>query len=456
MFAGFWGQAVVKNGHEVLCLVHRKEILDQFVNTMSMAGLADDVGVISPAYVPTPWAPMQIASIWSLLKRQLTLRPKLIIVDEAHHVRASTWDKVLKAHPNAKIIGMTATPRRLDGLGLGEHFEAMHCGPTIRELVEWGYLAPMRTLSVPIGFHTVKKTETNEFNQRALAEQVNEKIVAKSAAAYMKHGLGKSGLFFGTNVKHSEMVAEELRSYGVRAAHVDAKTGKYQRERTFQAFRDKQLDVVCNVDLVSEGFDMPDCELVMDGQLTMSLSRYKQKAGRGMRPYPDDPRREKLFLDLVGNFVLHGTPEVEHAWSLDDEVDPEEQQKNTTKYPKGRQLRTCKACMTVFPPSQRYCPACGEEYPVGVEIKEEDVPLADVSGWAPAEKAKGKKKAKRSRAQINEALNQSHRHMAGGRPGEAWLALAEFAAEAGYVPQWAHRMADIVKIPIRDRGDVGL
>ena len=86
------------------------------------------MGVISAArdYVPTPWAPIQIASVFSLLKRQLTLKPAIIFVDEAHHVRASTWEKVLAAHPQAKVIGMTATPRRLDGLGLGQHFEAMH------------------------------------------------------------------------------------------------------------------------------------------------------------------------------------------------------------------------------------------------------------------------------------------------------------------------------------------
>lgn len=455
VWAGTFAQRLRANGHTAACLVHRKEILDQFVNTMTMAGLSNDVGVIAPGYVPTPWAPIQVASVFSLLKRQLTIKPVVIFIDEAHHVRASTWEKVLAAYPNAKLVGMTATPRRYDGLGLGRHFEAMHIGPTVPELVALHHLAPMRTLSVPVGFVTVKRTDTNEFNQRELAAQVNEKIVAKSAQAYLKNALGKRALFFGTSVKHSELVAEELRSYGARAAHVDGKTTKALRTRTFEAFRQGQLDVVCNVDLVGEGFDVPDCEVVINARLTMSLARYEQAAGRGRRPYPGDPTREKLHIDCAGNFHFHGEPGTFTDWSLEDD-EGIEAQKNVLKNPRGAALRTCKACATVFPPTERFCPSCGTEYPPGIEVNEQDVELEDVTGKGGGGAGRRNKKPRRSRKEINAALERARVHSRGGDFGEAWAIIAEFASESGYHPNWAHRMADIQKIPIRARGDVGL
>ena len=448
VFAGFWGRRLIDNGHSVLCLVHRKEILDQFIATMRSVGLDSHLGVISPDHSATPWAPLQIASVFSLARRKLTLKPSVIFVDEAHHVRASTWDKVLASYPTAKVIGMTATPRRLDGLGLGHHFEAMHCGPSIRELVQQRFLAPLRTLSVPAGFHAVRATSGNEFNRTDLSKQVNEKIVARCASAYMKHARGKRALFFGLSVQHSEMVAAELRSYGVSAAHVDAATSKYQRQRHFADFRDGRLDVVCNVDLVSEGFDMPDCEAVIDGQLTMSLARYKQKAGRAMRPYPDDPAREKLFIDTAGNFRLHGTPDEPHEWSLEDQID-EDAQRNVTKKPLGSTMRSCKECMTVFRPPERHCPACGAEYPPHLLVTEEEVELEDVTGRKPP-KPKAKK-PKKTRQETKQAIAQAHALRGAGDPRGAWEILSLFGQEAGYHARWAHRMADIVRIEPRER-----
>ena len=447
VFAGFWGQALIKNGHSVLCLVHRKEILEQFAATMRGAGLELELGLISPDHSPTPWAPMQVASIFSLVKRRPGIKPAVIFVDEAHHVRASTWDKVLARYPAAKIIGMTATPRRLDGLGLGRHFEVMHTGPSIRELVAQQYLAPLRTLSVPAGFNDVRISKGNDFVRSELAKQVNERTVARGASAYVKHALGKRALFFGLNVKHSEMVAAELRSYGVKAAHVDAQTPKYARNRLFEEFRDGRLDVVCNVDLVSEGFDMPDCECVIDGQPTMSLARYKQKAGRAMRPYPDDPTREKLFIDTANNYRLHGEPGDPHDWSLEDEID-ENAQRNVVKKPQGAALRTCKQCMTVFRPPERHCPACGTEYPPHLIVIEEEVELVDVTGKRPP---KAPARPKKTRKETKAAIAQAHALRGAGDQRGAWEILSLFGQEAGYHARWAHRMADIVRIEPRER-----
>ena len=141
--AGAIALGLSERGHGLLALEHRDELVDQFCRTLDTVGLSGRYGVIAAGRAPTPWARFQVASIQTLARRATPdLKPRYVVVDEAHHARAKTWAAVLDRFPDAKILGLTATPERLDGKPLGMHFEHLVCGPSIAWLVAHGWLAP--------------------------------------------------------------------------------------------------------------------------------------------------------------------------------------------------------------------------------------------------------------------------------------------------------------------------
>ena len=134
--AGEIARLATEKGSRTLFLIHRRELVKQLRDTLNEFVPQAQPGIIAAGFPATPWSKLQIASVQSLARREYVHEPNLIIVDEAHHVRAKTWERVLGRWPNAKRIGLTATPMRLDGRGLGAHFESMIVGPTIPELVD--------------------------------------------------------------------------------------------------------------------------------------------------------------------------------------------------------------------------------------------------------------------------------------------------------------------------------
>ena len=161
-------------GSRTLFLVHRRELVRQAVDTLYEACPGEQVGVIAAGWPELPWAPLQVGMVQSIAKRERIPDFDLIIVDEAHHARAKTWATVLARWPKARLIGLTATPQRLDGKGLGEHFAEMVLGPTIPELVAMGSLAPCLTLRVPSGLvlDDLKKNRAGEYNAKDITNRV--------------------------------------------------------------------------------------------------------------------------------------------------------------------------------------------------------------------------------------------------------------------------------------------
>ena len=149
-------------GGDVLLLVHRRELVRQSLDTLHEAVPDIEVGVQAAGWPSKPWARLQVASIQTLARRDFARPFRLVIVDECHHTRAPTWAKVLERWPDAARIGLTATPERLDGKGLGEHFAEMVLGPNIQQLVERGYLAPTRTLTIPTGLSVLTTNRAGE------------------------------------------------------------------------------------------------------------------------------------------------------------------------------------------------------------------------------------------------------------------------------------------------------
>ena len=444
--AGYIVQRLRERGYKALILVHRRELVRQFLDTLKKAGLDAEIGVVCPGFVASPWAPIQIGMIFSWARRHPSFDPDLIVVDEAHHARAETWETVLGWYPTAKVLGLTATPKRGDGKGLGKGrrrkgigFEAMHQGPTIPALVAASHLAATRVLRVPIGFGRagVRKL-AGDFHKGQLDERADERVVGNSVTAYLKHLRGIRTIMFGVSKRHARATADRMIEAGVKAAYVGDDCSENERDTIMGQFGGGYLDVVCNVGLIDEGFDCPECGAVMDVAHTASVTRFLQRAGRYMRYLPG---KTGILLDLVGNTYLHGLPDVARTWTLDDAEGIGEP---TSSGDAGRKLRCCANCLTVFRPTLAFCPQCGSEHD-GRPVSEVDVELVEAEPDKPAPKPK--KPPKMTRDEVKDLLRAARFAFNREGPEEAWVMLRDAGKEVGYHRNWAHLMADHLRIP---------
>ena len=346
-------------------------------------------------------------------------KPDLVVIDEAHHARAKTWETVLEARwPNAKRIGLTATPERLDGKGLGEHFAEMVMGPTIPELVAVGSLAPSRTLRIPSSLilEGIKHDKNGEYRASDVSERVTGAVIADATNAYARYAHGKRAIFFGIHRDHSRRVCASLRELGIRAEHVDGDDPPARRDRIMGEFKTGGIEVIGNCDLISEGFDAPSCDVAMLGSPTRSVTRYLQQAGRAMRPREG---KVALVLDLAGISHELGLPDEVREWSLED---------GEMREPKKAHARPrdCPRCYTVF--YGRVCPGCKHSEPMAaVEMVETE--LEDARTGAPAKAKTGNRRSDlwRDVAIAKKAAD----------PRRALLAVAE---RRGYKPGWAEHI----------------
>ena len=355
LVAGLIAQRVTERGGQVMLVVHRRELVKQAVDTLTefVSGLA--LGVEAPGWPSMPWAQLQICMVQSMVRRDhvARMRPSIVIWDEAHHVRAATWERAMSWWPGVPSLGLTATPERLDGKGLGSHFGAMVEGPSMQQLVSDGWLAPCRTLTVPTSLDLtgLSRNRSGEYGA-AIGQRITAKVIADAADAYTRYAAGRQAIFFGVNRDHSRRVVERLKEMGVKAAHVDGDDHAARRDRIMAEFRDGAIQVVGNCDLISEGFDAPSCSAIMMGNPTRSITRYLQMAGRAMRP---GTGKLALILDLAGISHELGLPDEAREWTLEDgEV--------SARRKKEAKPRECPQCHTMF--YGRKCPECAYQSPL--------------------------------------------------------------------------------------------
>ena len=396
--AGMIAQAASMQGTEVLVLVHRRELIRQFCSTLDRFGI-EGYGIIDPSHQFTPWAKFHVSSIQTLHRRShLDLNPGIVIIDECHHAKARTWEEVIARFPDAWLLGLTATPKRLDGKPLGHIFDHIVLGPEIHELVPLGHLATTRIkyISQSLSTKGIRRGINGDFSQKQLGARINRKTVVSAVKALLRYdpdGI-RLPIFFGVNIAHSKAVAQEFRERGIRAEHVDADTLANVRDRYVDEFREGKIRVLCNVGLFTEGTDIPMCNCILDGCPTMSLVSFKQRGGRAMRP---DHGGDALYIDLAGNFWIHGRPDDPHEWDLETEYQPEPM--DSPKSPRYR-FRVCPKCSEVFEAANE-CPACGEY--VGPKApKQIDIAL-EGDDLPPAKKLNGMKLV---RKELREAMHR--------------------------------------------------
>lgn len=333
-------------GNQVLFLVHRRELVEQIKRTFEWWGV--DMNLCDVMMVQT--ANRHIAQIRP---------PKLIITDENHHSLAGTYKKIYDAFPEAKRIGVTATPIRLDGSGLADVNDSLVVGVSAKWLIEHKFLAPYDYYAPAIADLSGVKTSHGEFETGSM-----EQILMKSAiygdviGHYKRLADGKKAICYCVSVAHSKAMVDEFQNNGISATHIDGTTPTSQRSAIIEKFRRGEITILCNVDLISEGFDVPDCECAILLRPTQSLTLYIQQSMRCMR-YKDNKRA--VIIDHVGNYARFGMPDADREWSLKERPKSE---KNRTE--NSVKVLQCPECFYTFEPpenEEKICPECGYVFP---------------------------------------------------------------------------------------------
>jgi len=419
----FIARETSQRGKRVLILAHRRELIRQASRKLGEAGVAH--GIVAPGFSPTRDL-VQVASVQTLARRLADLPAfDLIVIDEAHHATAGQWARIIAAQPGALILGVTATPERLDGKGLGIKaggcFDRIVVGPTMAELIDGGFLSPVRVYA-PAEAPDLQgvRVKGGDYDAAALDDAMNVATVTGDAVAhYRRHADGLPAIAFCISVRHAQDVAATFRGAGYRAicGHGGMSTG--DRDTAIGGLETGRVQVLTTCDLVSEGLDVPAVGAVILLRPTKSLGLFLQQVGRGLRVAEGKPHL--VVLDHAGNTIAHGMPDAPREWSLDGRARREA----------APATWRCPECMAVQRPAP-VCVACGFVVPVDVEDEEREArQIQQVDGEL----------QEVDRVRINALRAAPLRDLLATAQTRA--ELAEIARARGYKPGWTfHVMRD--------------
>lgn len=351
----------VDRGRRVLFLAHRRELIHQAHQKLYDHG--NDAGVILAGHPARPGAMVQVASVQTLHARAvrgsaMDLPPAdMVVIDEAHHATARTYQAIVAAYPDAVVVGLTATPCRGDGRGLGGIFDCMIEAPSVADLIADGHLVPTKVYAPDRPDLAGVRTERGDYVEAQLAERMDRpKLIGSIVEHWHRLAPGIRTVIFATGVRHSVHLRDELRRSGVAAEHLDGSTPIAEREAILSALARGSVDVVTNAQVLTEGWDCPEVAALILARPTKSLGLYRQMVGRVLRPAPG--KAEALILDHAGAVYEHGLPDEPIAWTLDANqraVAPAQKARAAGTAPG---LTTCPECSAVRM-GGKPCPACG-------------------------------------------------------------------------------------------------
>lgn len=326
-------------GKTVWFLVHRRELLKQTVDTFTRFDIPLDTIHIG-----------MVATYANHLDRYP--KPDFIIFDEAHFSAAATWGKIINEFPDAKMCGLTATPCRLDGKPLGAIYDNLIVGVSTRELINQKYLSDYKYYAPTVADLSGLKRKGSDFDTQSAAELLSTKAVFGDVVKhYKQYADGLKTICYCSSIKHSEGMAAEFQAAGINAVHFDGNTPDKERDDIISRFRDGDIKILCNVDLISVGFDVPDCWCCILLRPTMSTALFIQQACRALRPQPG---KTAIILDHVNNYQRHGLPDDDREWSLDSKLKPRNDYGEDGKL----LVRQCPKCYYTYKTAPS-CPNCG-------------------------------------------------------------------------------------------------
>jgi DNA repair protein RadD len=350
-------ELIFNAGKRVIFCVHRVDLITQTAKTFERVGIP--FSYIANGYHFNPFHRIYIASIATLKNRLGKIPADYVLVDEAHLSAASGWAKVANHYKEAgaRLIGLTGTPERLDGKPLGDVWDTMVLGPSVRWLMDNGHLSRYRAFA-PAGVDlSGVHTRDGEFVNSEIDEIMSGRAVLSNAVRHWrKYAAGKRTIAFAPSVLRAEQLAAEFRANGVVAVALDGNTPQNERNAAFNGFADRQIDLIVNCQLFCEGFDLSaqvDRDVTIEAALqyspTKSVAKHLQQLGRALRK-KDEPA---ILLDLVGNLARLGLPDDDREWSLEGRKKDEKEVENFC----------CSECFATHAPAAE-CPECGHVYPV--------------------------------------------------------------------------------------------
>lgn len=399
----YMAAATQKSGKNTWIILPRQEIMEQTYATFEKCGVSLDKIYIGMT--------MTTANRIGELPK-----PDLILYDECHISVANTYWKISNAFPESWIVGATASPCRTDNRPLGDLYEDMVEGVSVKWLIENQCLSPYRYYSVPVVNDDVIDSNSVHYEDVLMKPAVYGNVVD----SYRRFANGMQTVIYCTSVKHSKETAKTFNSAGIAAVHIDGGTPQEKRKSIIEDFRIGKVKVLCNCDLISMGFDMPDIGCVILLRPTNSTALHIQQSGRALRYKPG---KEAVIIDMVGNYTRHGLPDDEHEWSLTQSV----KRKPPMDSSGNLYIRTCPNCFQIFKTAD-VCPYCGEPYPLSArEIKaHEEIELKKIEAEEMEKLAEVKK---RQRMEVGRARTID----------DLW----RIAKERNYAPGWVYKMAKV-------------
>jgi superfamily II DNA or RNA helicase len=383
---------------KVLILAHRKELIEQASERIGVPH-----GIIMSGVTPDYEQRIQIASVMTMANRLHKFQPDFIIVDECHHAVAGSWEKITSVYSKAFILGVTATPCRMDGKGLKAAFDVLIEGPNIKSLIDMNFLVSPKTYASQNDFTKIKTT-AGDYDKKEIFDAFSKPSITGSAIeSWRKYAEDLPTVVFCINIKHAEDIAGLFKMVGHTAEVVHGELDKTERKASLNRLRTGETKIITSVDIISEGTDIPAVGCIVMMRPTKSLGLYLQQAGRGLRTI--EGKKHCIILDHAGNCFRHGLVTDSREWELTDEKIKETKKMIT--------IRQCKNCFAVFGPLADKCPECGamvqkepkelkkiagELIPVDeipqkkVELKQEEWSCKTLNEWENVARSRGYKK----------------------------------------------------------------
>lgn len=347
------------NNHKsALILAHRREIISQTSKKLDAYGCGH--GILMAGHRRSVLTKVQVASVQTFDARVLSGRQEsppcnLMIIDEAHRSVSPTYRKIVDLYAGSVLIGMTATPVRGDGRGLGSLYDDIIEVASIRELIDEGYLVEPHIFAPTLPDLTNVRIRGNDYDEKDLDGALNQRVMVGNVVKdWLERASNRQTIVFAVSVAHSRHLCAEFAEAGVRAAHIDGKTDNEVRDRVLAEFEAGEIQVITNCEVLTEGWDAPVASCCVLARPTKSYGRYLQMVGRVLRPF--EGKEDALILDHAGAVYEHGFPEDAGDWDLDPDRPIEERRRE--RLAKESQPTTCRNCFHVYE-KRHDCPKCG-------------------------------------------------------------------------------------------------
>jgi superfamily II DNA or RNA helicase len=352
-----------QRGKRALFVARGRELVNQFCGHLKSLGVPH--GVIMRGKPTNLEAPVQVASkdtlvSWAMRRQEIDLpSADLVVIDECHESLALCWQALIKYYHAATVIGLTATPTRSDGRGLGDLYGGMVEAIPTSQLIAGGFLVPTKVYAPYKPDLKGVPTSNGDYAPGALSTRMNRpQLVGDIVDHWKRLGQDRQTIVWASGIDHSIAIRDQFVKAGIKAEHLDGETDTDLRDAMLERLASGETRIVCNYGVLVQGVDIPVVGCGVLARPTKSFIKYRQAIGRLKRPFPG--KEYAILLDHAGCVHTHGMPDNDVKWSLDTSQRIQDVLKDKRKSGEVAEPITCPQCFAVFTAS-RICPECGRE-----------------------------------------------------------------------------------------------